>query len=198
MKQNYLATYTALATLLLFLCSSFFFVAGALLCHIIILPDRAKHINPFGKGRIEKNVKRDYLRERERITEESCPRQVSPHPVVAVWSITQRHGRENDFWKVIWKMIIDVHFIEKEDQHTTPLSNTIGAKISTTNCRAESREWGGGGGESYKSKIRSRNKSRNWKRSRRASFGVSTLVSRIAAKWVKIKTMRNAEFFFYW
>ena len=43
-----------------------FFVAGALLCHIIILPDRAKHINPFGKGRIEKNVKRDYLRERER------------------------------------------------------------------------------------------------------------------------------------
>ena len=65
MKQNYLATYTALATLLLFLCSSFFFVAGALLCHIIILPDRAKHINPFGKGRIEKRKKRLSKRKRE-------------------------------------------------------------------------------------------------------------------------------------
>ena len=78
-------------------------------------------------------------------------------------------------------------FIEKEDnQYTAPLSNLIWAKIGTTNCRAKSREWSGaGGGESYKSKIRRKYKSRNWKRSRRASIGVSTLLSRITEKWVK-------------
>ena len=59
----------------------------------------------FRKSWKEKNVKteRERKKRESQKKKKSCPRQVLPHPDVAVWSITQRHGREKMIFSIFEK-----------------------------------------------------------------------------------------------